>query len=120
MSAAGVVHYSAASSNESVVECTGQCEPHSLLTPKQTCFLIVTVLALINAILALIYGYIRYKEKHKNRHGYVQSYDTALQRRKSSVNSNQSIREKRRKTSTHIILNAGKRESVRRVSSNLL
>ena len=105
--------------------------PLFTLSSMQLNFLVVLILAGVNAVLALVYAYIKYWSKRKTRSGHVNHASSHVinqdgrphqVRRQSSVKLEQSSwKYSRRSTSTHIVLNAGKKkESLRRISSNFL
>ena len=90
------------------------------LSPMHKYFLVTLILALLNLLLGIIYGYIRY---FKNRHNCCKKR-TEYQRssmRRQSVSEGVVYKSERRKTSTHIVLAAAQsKQAARRMSSAYL
>ena len=92
----------------------GYADTPWILSPMATQFLVVLVLALVNAILGLIYAYIRYRERKRSPYGNT----VTLLRRRSSVMEAVTTR---RKLSTHMFFSMGQsKESARRLSTAFL
>ena len=102
----------------------------SSLSPMATHFLVVFILAAINALLALIYGYIRYTARKRNSSyrssfGFLDTGGAAAAGPggggSSRRSSDQGVNQTRRKTSTHIVLSLGhSKDHARRISNAFL